>query len=247
MLHRDVAPGIHRVEDAYTNWYIVDDGGQLTIVDAGLPASWQSLESALAALGRSLGDVAAVILTHAHADHIGFAERARTELHIPVWLHERDTSLSRHPLRYEQERSPLGYAVRNPRLLLSALAMGRAGGLRTRPLGDVRGFAEEAVLDVPGHPKPVHTPGHTHGHTSFHFPDRDVVIAGDALSNGNLYSGRPGPQIMAAASNVDSRQALASLQALADTRAGTVLVGHGEPITGGVEAAVAQARELGPS
>ena len=34
MLERDVAPGIHRVEDAHTNWYLVEDGGRLTIETA---------------------------------------------------------------------------------------------------------------------------------------------------------------------------------------------------------------------
>jgi glyoxylase-like metal-dependent hydrolase (beta-lactamase superfamily II) len=45
-------PGIHRLEDAYTNWYIVEDGGGLTIVDAGVPTSWDSLQGALTTLGR---------------------------------------------------------------------------------------------------------------------------------------------------------------------------------------------------
>lgn len=75
MLQQNVAAGIHRVEDAYTNWYIVEDEGALTIVDAGVPTSWSSLEEALASLGKRRTDVRALILTHAHFDHIGFAER----------------------------------------------------------------------------------------------------------------------------------------------------------------------------
>lgn len=53
MLERDVTDGIHRVEDAYTNWYLVEDEGGLTVVDAGVPRSWESLQDALRALGRS--------------------------------------------------------------------------------------------------------------------------------------------------------------------------------------------------
>ena len=34
MFQRDVAKGIHRVEDAYTNWYLVEDGGEVTILPA---------------------------------------------------------------------------------------------------------------------------------------------------------------------------------------------------------------------
>ena len=43
MLTRDVAKGIHRIEDAYTNWYLVEEGDRLTVVDCGVPASWSSL------------------------------------------------------------------------------------------------------------------------------------------------------------------------------------------------------------
>ncbi len=246
MLTRDVAPGIHRVEDAYVNWYLVEDGDRLTVVDCGLPSSWRSLQSALAELGRTPGDVEAVVLTHAHADHVGFAERARQELEVPVWLHERDRSLSRHPLNYEKEHSPLRHA-RHPHTLRVAAAMARAGALRTKGIVEVRAFDDEAVLDVPGRPQPVHTPGHTHGHTAYFFADRDAIIVGDALATVEPYSGRRGAYLISGAANADSQQALASLQRIADTGAATVLVGHGPPWTAGAQAAVDEARVHGPS
>jgi glyoxylase-like metal-dependent hydrolase (beta-lactamase superfamily II) len=95
-LERDAAPGIHRVEDANTNWYLVEDGDRLTVVDCGVPTSWQSLHEALRTLGKSADAIAAVVLTHAHFDH-GFAERARTELGVEVWCHENDVPLAKHP------------------------------------------------------------------------------------------------------------------------------------------------------
>jgi glyoxylase-like metal-dependent hydrolase (beta-lactamase superfamily II) len=245
VLERDVAPGIHRVEHAYTNWYLVEDAGHITIVDAGFPRSWALLRSALDELGRTPADVEAVVLTHAHADHVGFAERVRIEWDVPVWLHERERSLSRHPLNYEKEHGPLRH--RNPKLLLIAAAMVRAGVLKTPPIGDARAFAEEVELDVPGRPRPVFTPGHTHGHTALHFPDRGTVIAGDALATAEPYTGKRGPRLMSGASCVDSMEAMASLARIADTGARTVLVGHGPPWTGGAREAVERAREAGPS
>ena len=53
MLERDVAEGIHRIKDAYVNFYVVDDAGRLTIVDSGHPSSWKLLHAALRDLGRS--------------------------------------------------------------------------------------------------------------------------------------------------------------------------------------------------
>jgi glyoxylase-like metal-dependent hydrolase (beta-lactamase superfamily II) len=112
MLERDAARGIHRIEDAHTNWYLVEDDGRMIAVDAGVPTSWRSLHDALRELGRGPGDLEAIVLTHAHFDHLGFAERARTELGIPVWVHEDDAPLARHPLQYAHDRSRLRYMLR---------------------------------------------------------------------------------------------------------------------------------------
>lgn len=246
MLERDVAPGIHRVEDAYTNWYLVEDPDGVTIVDCGLPASWNRLPQHLAAIGRARADVAAVVVTHAHPDHIGFAEHIRSQWGVTVWLHERDRSLSRHPFRYETEHSVLRH--RNLHVLRLGVAMARAGALGTLPVAETRAIgSEEPTLDVPGRPVHLHTPGHTHGHTAFAFPDRDAVIIGDALATLEPYTGLPGPRLVSGAANADDVAAMASLQAIADTGAGTVLVGHGPPWRGGAQAAVDRAREYGPS
>jgi glyoxylase-like metal-dependent hydrolase (beta-lactamase superfamily II) len=80
MFHANAAPSVHRIEDTHTNWYLIEDEGRLTVVDAGVPGSWESLLDALHRLGRRQADVAAVVLTHAHFDHPGFAERA-----TPSW------------------------------------------------------------------------------------------------------------------------------------------------------------------
>ena len=50
MLERDVAEGVHRVEDAHVNWYVVQEAARLTVVDTGLPRSWASLQSACSRL-----------------------------------------------------------------------------------------------------------------------------------------------------------------------------------------------------
>jgi glyoxylase-like metal-dependent hydrolase (beta-lactamase superfamily II) len=246
MLQRDVAPGIHRVEDAFTNWYLIEEDGRLTIVDAGLPRSWGSAHAALQELGRSPGDVEAIVLTHAHFDHVGFAERARREWGVHVWVHERDRSVTRHPLRYETEHSILRHAL-NPGALMVLGTMIADGMPLTRGITEVRAFAHEPELDVPGRPRVVFSPGHTHGHVSLHLPDRGTLIAGDALVTHDPYTGRRGPRIVSGAATADSTMAIASLQALAETDAQTVLVGHGEPWRGGIQAAVDRAREAGPA
>jgi glyoxylase-like metal-dependent hydrolase (beta-lactamase superfamily II) len=235
MLHRDVAEGVHRIGEHYVNWYLVEEGGRITIVDAGLPASWQSLLEALSRIGRSPGDVEALVLTHAHFDHIGFAERARVELGIPVWVHENDAPLTRRPWLYMSERSPLSYLGPRNAADRDLLYQGRSP--RVGPIRQVRRFgkrrsARRARLP----PHPVHAGAHL-GPRRPPPPERDAVISGDALVTHDPYTDTRGPRIVARAATADSERALASLELLARTGAGTLLPGHGEPWTGGAEGA----------
>ena len=92
-----IAANIHRLDPGggLVNVYLLDDGGQVTIIDAGAPRYFGALPAELAAMGRSLEDVRSVVLTHAHTDHIGFAERIRRERGVPIRVHEADAALAR--------------------------------------------------------------------------------------------------------------------------------------------------------
>lgn len=247
MFEQNAAEGVHRIEDAYTNWYLIEDAGSLTAVDTGFPRSWGSLQSALAELGRGSADIAAVVLTHAHFDHMGFALRAQRELGVPLYAHELEEPLARKPWDYEHERSRLPYLLRHPGFGLRFAQMGAAGALWVKGTDAVQTYGSAGTLDVPGRPEIVFTPGHTYGHCSFHLPDRGAVIAGDALVTYNPYTGGEGPQIVSGAATADSPRALASLDCLLGTDAQTVLTGHGPAWTEGVASAVEQAHERGPS
>jgi glyoxylase-like metal-dependent hydrolase (beta-lactamase superfamily II) len=93
----------------------------------------------------------------------------------------------------------------------------------------------------------VFTPGHTLGHCAFHFPDRDAVIAGDAIVTLDPYTGSRGPQIVSRAATADSERALDSLDALAELDAQVVMTGHGPVWRQGIATAVEQARRAGVS
>ena len=244
MFEPSVADGVHRIEDAYTNLYLVEGDGGLTVVDAGVPPSWQSLSVAVRQIGRGLDDIAAVVLTHAHFDHLGFAEQARAALDIPVWVHENDVPLARKPLLYTRLRSPVRYFASHPAAVPILAAFVRTRAFFPPPVTQVRRYSD-GVLDVPGSPVVVPTPGHTVGHCSLHLTDRDVVIAGDAVVTLDPYTARRGPRIVARAATADPERALASLDALAATGARTVLCGHGEPWREGAEAIAERARAAG--
>ncbi|HYY44448.1 MAG TPA: MBL fold metallo-hydrolase [Actinomycetota bacterium] len=112
MVQTNVAGGIHRIEDRHTNYYLVESDGGVWIFDCGLPTSWDLFTHAMAQLHRRVTEVQGVVLTHGHYDHMGFAERARRTLAVPVYVHENDVPLTRHPLQYGRDKSPLAYLFR---------------------------------------------------------------------------------------------------------------------------------------
>ena len=228
-----IATGIHRLGSGLVNSYLVDDGGGVTVIDAGLPGYWSDLLVELEVMGRSLADLRAVVLTHGHSDHLGFAERARRERGVPVSVHEADALLARgkvkNPAKGTGKIRPL------PLLRFIALAM-RKGGWHIDRLTEVATFGDGATLDVPGSPRVLLVPGHTPGSAALHLADRDVLFVGDALATVAVTTGVVGPQV--APFTADAEQAVASLDRLAGLEARWLLPGHGEPWTGGVDEAV---------
>ena len=241
-----IAEGVHRLGSSLINFYLVEDGDRLTVIDAGLPGYRKRLEAALADLGRSLSDVEAILLTHAHADHVGFAESVRKDAGVPVHVHEADEEMARTGKTPRGERGPVPYLWRPQ--LWRLLAHGATNGAAKVPkVAEVTTFGDDTPLDVPGRPRIVPTPGHTRGCVTFVLEDRGVALVGDALCTKNPMTGREGPQIMPASFTVDVQRALESLDRIEELSVDVLAPGHGDPWTDGAKSAVARARELGPS
>lgn len=233
-----IGPSIHRVgREGLVNAYLVEERGEITLVDAGMPGQYGELERELRVMGRSLRDIRAVVLTHGHTDHIGFAERLRRELSVPVSIHEADAALARgaapNPAR------GLGPWRVSPLLRFVWYAL-RQRGLRPPKLLQVATFGDGATLDVPGSPRVVLVPGHTPGSAALHLPSLDALFVGDALATYAVTNGRKGPQL--APFTADRAQALASLARIEGMAASLVLPGHGEPWLGSPADAVAAVR-----
>lgn len=241
----EVADRVHRLAHAHVNCYLIEDDEGVTLVDAGLPSMWGLLTDTLRRLGRGPGDVRALVLTHGHFDHVGFARRARVELGVPVLVHPGDDHLAAHPYSYKPQRNRLLYPLMHPRSLPVLGRMAMAGALNVRGIEDTEELAVGSALEIPGRPTAMFAPGHTGGHCILHLPERDTVISGDALVTLDPYTGATGPQIVASAATADTARAMESLRPVEATGAATVLPGHGEPWTDGVASAVSHARDVG--
>ena len=241
-----VAAGVHRLEDVYTNWYLLDEGGRLTVLDAGVSGDWPQFVSALARLGHSPADVDAVLITHHHRDHTGNAERLRSS-GARVFAHPADAPY----LRGERKLSNRGIAryLWRPWYLAYILRYVAKGITRIPAIAALDQVADGEVVDVPGSPRVVHAPGHTAGSCALFLEDRSLLFTGDALVTLDVARGprgRKGPQVVRGPHTEDAHLAVESLAALAATDARTVLPGHGEPWPHGVGSAVDIARRTQP-
>jgi glyoxylase-like metal-dependent hydrolase (beta-lactamase superfamily II) len=237
-----VSEGVHRLESVYTNWYLIEQGGRLTVLDAGLPRDWRDFASALSRLGYTPADIDAVLITHHHLDHAGNAEQLRSA-GARVYAHPADAPY----LRGEKNRSH-GSLARFLWRPWYAFYLGSyvAKGITRQPaIAQLDKLADGEVLDVPGSPKVVYAPGHTAGSCALFCENRSLLFSGDALVTLDVVRGprgRQGPQIVRGPFAADTDLALESLDMLAGTNAGTVLPGHGEPWPHGVKRAVEIAR-----
>lgn len=217
--------GVWWVDLLGVNAYLVDDAGTLTLVDAGFPWSGRRIAAAATALGRAVGDIDRVLVTHYDVDHVGSLGRLET-LDATVHVGREDAP----PVR-RQELPPVS---NRKGLLQRAVDWWRSTpDLPVEPVEDgdrIGGFTAR------------HAPGHTPGHTVFESERHDAAFLGDLVmeSGGRLV---PTPWFICrnAARNRetirDIRRRLAQFEIAA--------VGHGVPFVEGGDRRLAEcARRL---
>lgn len=194
------------------NCYLVEEEDGLTLIDAALPYSGKAILRAVGRLGKPIGRI---VLTHAHADHIGALDALKKELpDARVFISARDARLlaGERSLEKNEPQTPVkgGVPKRN--------------SVTTRP---------DVLLndgDRIGSLLAVSAPGHTPGSMAF-FDTRDrSLIAGDAFQTrgGVAVSGVMKPWFpFPALATWDKDSALASARRLLDLRPTLLAVGHG--------------------
>jgi glyoxylase-like metal-dependent hydrolase (beta-lactamase superfamily II) len=238
-----VADGVVRLGTDLCNWFLLDSEDGVVVVDTGFPAYRPQLEPGLGVLGRSRDDVAAVVLTHAHGDHAGSAERLRRELGVSVHVHAADEQRARTGrAKGKTEASTLPYLRHREAWVF--LTHFRTSGT-PEPIASLETFDDGALL--PGGLRAVLTGGHTPGLCVFHHEQRGLLFVGDLLTTGNPLTGGRGPELMPRALDLSSATMLDSLSKLEALEAGSIHFGHGDTWHEGAAAAVERARAIGPT
>lgn len=243
-----VADGVHVATGPDVNWTLLVDGTDVTLIDSGYPRYVGAVVESLARLGRRPEDVRAILLTHAHIDHIGGAAHFASTYGTPVLTSAVE---ARHARREYLEQAGPADVVRNiwrPGAASWALRITRAGGTRSGAVPDADGFdavvGTGGALDLPGAPVPVPSPGHTSGHTAYHLPDAGALLTGDALITGHALCRHVGAQMLPNLFAHDREGEIAALDAFTGRDANVLIPGHGPVLRGSVDVAVDRARRL---
>jgi glyoxylase-like metal-dependent hydrolase (beta-lactamase superfamily II) len=232
-----LSPSLHQIGSNIVNCYLVEEAGQVTLIDAGLPGQWGEFQDELRRMGRSLGDVRALLLTHGDTDHIGFAARLQRERNVPIYVHVADAARARG----EVKKPTSGWGPMKLRPFAGFLLYSAPrGGLRVPPVHELKTLDAGATLDVPGSPRVIPLPGHTPGSVAYHFPAHEAICVGDAMTTRSVLTGEIGPR--PAPFTLEPAQANASFEQLVEVEARWVLPGHGPAWDGGTAQALSRYR-----
>jgi glyoxylase-like metal-dependent hydrolase (beta-lactamase superfamily II) len=167
-----LAPGVWRIptapRDLVNSFALVEDDGQVTLVDAGLKRAPRRIVAGLEHIGVTPSDVTRILVTHAHPDHVGGLSAMRGRTGATVAVHERDAAYVREGKGPVLDRSALGGRL-----------MRHNGGSAPTPVEEE--LVDGQVLDVAGGLRVLHTPGHTPGHISLLHEPSGVLITGDSI------------------------------------------------------------------
>ncbi|WP_156688463.1 MBL fold metallo-hydrolase [Mycobacterium sp. Marseille-P9652] len=239
-----VTDAVHHAHGHAVNWTLVTDDTGVMLIDAGYPGDREDVLGTLRQLGYGPGDVRAILLTHAHIDHLGSAIWFAREHGTPVYCHAAEVGHAKR--EYLEQVSILDVALRiwRPRWAVWGVHVARSGGLLRDGIPTTRPLTADVAAGLPGRPVAIPTPGHTSGHCSYVVDG--VLVTGDALITGHPLLRRSGPQLLPAVFSHSQTDSVRSLDALASVGTDVLLPGHGGvwrgPIREATDAAAALAR-----
>lgn len=230
-LAQEVLPGLYQVRTRGSRAYLLADD-DITLIDTGSPGSGQRILAALKEIGRAPDEIKHIVITHYHIDHVGGLPElqsfvsAKTGVHLAEAPHVESAEPLPNPFTH-----PLLARICEPYLLRNDPGAARV---------DVH-LNDGDELPALGGMRIVHAPGHTAGSISIHFPNRGVLIVGDAMQYkfGRL-------MLPSRLFTQDMAEAGGSIQKLASLDFETLCFSHFRPILTGADKRVREfAKSLG--
>ncbi|MDR7568740.1 MAG: MBL fold metallo-hydrolase [Armatimonadota bacterium] len=215
------------------NSYLVRTDSGALLIDTGIhtPQALEALEEALDTAGVPLEDLRAIVLTHAHPDHVGLAGYIQQRTGAPIFLSERETEIARRvwmgPVEERLKTVAELYAAHGmPEALVQEVVQrSRRVASLVAPFGEVRALHEGKRFTWGGFEAHVYgVPGHSDGHIVLLDP-RGRMFCGDHV----LPTISPNIALYPGASENPLRDYLSSLHRVRNLPVRLALPGHGDP------------------
>lgn len=240
---QEVADSTFFITGPASNWVLLREGNDFTVVDGGYPADTPAVLSGIRHLGLDPAKAAAMILTHSHIDHTGAAEWFASA-GVPVLSGAAEVNAVKGTDKFQVAPREILRRAWRPRVMKWTWHVYRAGGLKNNNIPSAAALDIRTLPSLPGAPRAVPTPGHSPGHTAYYLPASRTLISGDALISGHGMSSCRGPQMLPPMFHHDLDGAYGALNVLASIDADVILPGHGSPmnLSAAQAAAAAHAR-----
>jgi glyoxylase-like metal-dependent hydrolase (beta-lactamase superfamily II) len=206
------------------NVYLLVDGGDLTLVDTGLPGRADQIVAQIEELGYSPSDVKRIIITHHHADHMGSLAELKRITQAEVIAHPADAPYIDGTLSQPGPARPIW---------LSKFSACFSWLWATEPVVVDKLVNDGDELPILGGIKILHTPGHTPGSICLYLKSQKLLIAGDLLAR------RFSLKLPSRMFTVDIDQEIQSVKRVAGMDFDIICFGHGSPIRQQAHQAVA--------
>ena len=212
----------------YANWIIAHDDSGVTLIDGGYPLQRPDLEASLASTGHAPQDVRAILITHAHRDHVGAVGWMVEDHGTPVYSSAIEAAHLRGEFHESIGAREIVLNAWRPRFARWTRDILRLIGERREPsFPTATGFPHAGQLSLPGNPIPVATHGHTSGHVGYYFPGEKALATGDALVTGHPTSRVTGPQLLPHWFQHEQEKTARTLSEFRRFDVDVVLPGHG--------------------
>ncbi len=239
-----VAPGVWSMKDIFVNIFMIHspENNSWVLIDTGLKTTAPKIRQMAMHLFWPELRPSAIVLTHAHFDHVGSLIELANEWDVPVYAHY----MEKPYLTGKSSYPPPDPTVGGGMMSLLSWAYPR-GPINMN--GKIIALEDDGKIPVLPEWRYIHTPGHAPGHISL-FREKDkVLIAGDAVvttkaesafcaltTTSPKLSGPPKYFTYNWQSAAESVKKLAALNPL------IVATGHGKPLRG--EEAQSKLKEL---
>lgn len=240
-----VTDRVHLAHGEAVNWTLVTDDKGVMFIDAGYPGDRDDVLATLRTLGYGPADVRAILLTHAHIDHLGTAIWFAREHRTPVYCHSREVGHVKRDYLEQVKIIDLALRLWRPRWAKWSVHVVRNGGLVRDGIPSALPLTDEVAAGLPGHPQAVFSPGHTNGHCSYLVDG--VLASGDALITGHPLLRHSGPQLLPEIFSYSQEDCIRSLSTLAEVETEVLVPGHGALWRGPIREATDAALKLATS